>query len=204
MKLKSIVKDHFFSGVLILAPLLVIMFVFHWIFGGLVAWIDEGPVNWVLQDPHHFLRPVLRYAFLLLSLGIGFAVISIVGFLSKFYLGKKVVEFLGEIIEKVPLFGTIYTSLVQLLRTLSNKGGKQFSRVVYVEYPRKDVWAVGFVTGPSKLKGLPKGLLNVFVPCTPNPTSGFHLLVSEKEVIESDLKVDEAFRLILSLGMVHD
>ena len=70
-----------------------------------------------------------------------------------------------------------------------------------IEYPRKDVWAVAFVTGNAKLKGIPEGYLSVYIPTVPNPTSGFHLMVSEKEVKESGLKVDDAFKLILSLGV---
>ena len=98
---------------------------------------------------------------------------------------------------------SIYGALEQLLHTLAQGGGAQFRRVVYIEYPRKDVWALAFVTGPARAPGFPDGYLNVYVPTTPNPTSGFHLLVAEAEVRPSELSVEEAFKTILSLGIAQ-
>ena len=129
--------------------------------------------------------------------------ISLLGLFSKLYFGKKALELFGEQVQRIPVVGTIYSSLDQLLKTLATGGGKQFSRVVYVEYPRVGVWAVAFVTGPVVSKTLPEGFLNVFIPTVPNPTSGFHLIVKESEVKETHMKVEEAFKLILSLGIAQ-
>ena len=128
------------------------------------------------------------------------------GLFSRLYFGKKVFEWLKEGMQKIPFFGSIYSSLEQLISAISSSGGKQFNRVVFIEYPRKEVWAVAFVTGSAKLKGIPPGYLSVYMPTVPNPTSGFHLMVKEDSVVESGLKVDDAFKLILSLGvaMPHD
>jgi uncharacterized membrane protein len=97
----------------------------------------------------------------------------------------------------------VYSALDQLLRTLANGGGQQFNRVVYIEYPRKGLLAIAFVTGPARGPAVPPGHLNVYVPTTPNPTSGFHLIVPENEVRESLLKVEDAFKTILSLGLAQ-
>ncbi len=167
-----------------------------------MVWIDHVPMPWFLEaDAHGALRTLLRFVILFSVLGIGFAALSVVGFTSKFYLGKQVWKFIGDVASRIPVLGAIYGTLDQLIRTLSSSGSKQFSRVVYLEFPRKDVWVVGFVTGPIHLKGFSEGYLNVFVPAVPNPTSGFHLIVREAEVRDSGLRVDEAFKMILSLGV---
>ncbi len=191
-KIKLIIKDHFLSGLIVLAPILIVLIVFQWIFGGMVEAIHQvtGPVSPIFD--------LLILGGVLLS---GVVIVSLVGFFSRLYFGKKVFEWLKEGIEKIPFFGSIYSTLEQLFNAVSSKGGKQFSRVVYVEYPRKDVLAVAFVTGHATMKGIPPGFISVFIPTVPNPTSGFHLMVTESEVIESGLKVDEAFKLILSLGV---
>ncbi len=201
--LKSIIKDHFLSGLLILAPILIVIVVFNWVFGGMIAWIESVPLHWIFGDQRNEIAGIVRFL-----LVIGFALsmvflVSGIGFFSRMYFGKRVFEWIKEGIVKVPLFGPIYSSLSQLFEAISSSGGKQFNRVVFIEYPRKGIYAVAFVTGQAEMKGIPRGYLSVYVPTVPNPTSGFHLMVSETEVIESGLKVDEAFKLILSLGVAH-
>ena len=200
-KLQNIIKEHFLSGLLVLAPILIVGIVFQWIFGGLLNWIENVPLHWFFED---FGGLVVAFVRLLIMFGIifgGIFVSSSVGFFSRLYFGRKLFQWLKEGIEKIPFFGAIYSSLDQLFSAISSSGGKQFSRVVFIEYPRKDVWAVAFVTGDADFKGIPQGYISVFIPTVPNPTSGFHLMVRESEVKESGLKVDEAFKLILSLGV---
>jgi uncharacterized membrane protein len=200
-KFTTIIKEHFLSGLLIIAPLMIVLIVFFWIFGGVLGWIENVPLKLIFNSAD---KDVAGFIRLLLSISIllsGVVLVSLVGFFSRLYFGKKLFQWLGEGVEKVPFFGPIYASLRQLFSAISSSGGKQFSRVVYFEYPRKDVWALGFVTGHATLKGIPPGYLSVFIPTVPNPTSGFHLMVKETEVVESGLKVDEAFKLILSLGV---
>ena len=127
--------------------------------------------------------------------------ISFVGWVSKQYLGKRILKFVSEIIEHIPVIRSVYSALDQLFRTLGSGGGQQFSRVVYVEYPRKDCWALAFVTSPAR--GPESKHLNVYVPTTPNPTSGFHLIVPEADVRGSGLSVEDAFKTILSLGIAQ-
>jgi uncharacterized membrane protein len=196
-----IVKDHFLSGLLVLAPILIVAVVFQWIFGGIMAWMEEGPFRIFFDNPAGEVAGLFRILLMLGVLLAGVMIISGIGFFSRLYFGRKVFEWVKEGIEKIPFFGSIYSSLNQLFAAVSPNGGKQFNRVVFIEYPRKDCFAVGFVTGQAAFKGLPPGCISVFVPTVPNPTAGFHLMVRESEVIESGLKVDEAFKLILSLGV---
>lgn len=200
-QIKSIVQDYFLAGLLILAPLFVVGMVIHWFFGGIIGWIETYPLHWMFEDEPNQLAGIIRFLLICSVIaGIVF-LISVIGFLSRLYLGVKTFQWMREAIERIPVFGAIYSSLDQLLKAISSTGGKQFSRVVFVEYPRRGAWAVAFVTGPAKFKGIPPGHLSIFLPTVPNPTSGFHLMVPETEVIESGLRVDEAFKLILSLGV---
>lgn len=199
--IKSIIKGYFLAGLLVLAPLLVVLIVFQWVFGGLWNWIDQVPVRMIFADQSSDVAGLVRFLIMIGLLLGGVLLVSTIGFVSRLYFGKKMFEWLKEGIEKVPLFGPIYSSLDQLFKAISSGGGKQFNRVVFLEYPRKEVWTVAFVTGVADFKGLPPGYLSVYVPTVPNPTSGFYLMVKESEVLESGLKVDEAFKLILSLGV---
>ncbi len=203
-KLKSflkIIRDHFLSGLLVLAPIFIVAFVFQWILGGIMNWMEEGPFRIFFHDPASEIAGAFRFVLMLGILLTGVLLISGVGLFSRLYFGRRLFQWLKEGIEKIPFFGAIYSSLNQLFAAVSPEGGKQFNRVVYVEYPRKDVWAVAFVTGQATLKGIPPGSLSVFIPTVPNPTSGFHLMVKESEVIDSGLRVEDAFKLILSLGV---
>ncbi len=135
---------------------------------------------------------------MILALGI-----SALGWASKQFIGRKILDLLADLIQRIPVLRGVYSSLDQLLKTLVSGNGQQFSRVVYVEYPRKGVWVIAFVTGPAKGPAIPPAHLNIYVPTTPNPTSGFHLIVPETDVRETQMKVEEAFKTLLSLGIAQ-
>ncbi|MBL7717145.1 MAG: DUF502 domain-containing protein [Bdellovibrionales bacterium] len=203
--LRALLRSNLIAGLMIVIPLGVIAWM---VFSagaavlGLREWIpsDYRPENLI---QHEQIADVVNYLigiviFLVLAL-----LISLIGWTSKQYLGKKVFALIAEVIQRIPVLRSVYSALDQLLRTIASGKGQQFSRVVYLEYPRKGTWAIAFVTAPAKGIALGDGYLNVYVPTTPNPTSGFHLLVHESEVKDSHLKVEEAFRMILSLGIAQ-
>jgi uncharacterized membrane protein len=198
-------KSHFFAGLLVLIPL------------GVIAWILIAALR-TLWRVHELLPESLRpesffgneaLATLfngLITIGLTTLLavgVSLLGWGSKHYLGQKVLELIGYMIQRIPVIRSVYSALDQLLRTLTAGGGQQFNRVVYIEYPRKGVWALAFVTGPAHGPAVPAGHLNVYIPTTPNPTSGFHLIVPENEVKESQMRVEDAFKVILSLGIAQ-
>lgn len=196
-QLIDILRKNFLSGIIVFIPMIVVFWIGRSFLGFLWDFIEIIPEE---------LRPTNGFISFVLVLGIGIVLailISLLGLVSKLYFGRITLEFIGEQLQRIPVVGTIYSSLDQLLKTLATGGGKQFSRVVYIEYPRPGVWAVAFVTGPVVSKTLPDGFLNVFIPTVPNPTSGFHLIVRETEVKETHMKVEEAFKLILSLGIAQ-
>ena len=118
------------------------------------------------------------------------------------FLGKKVLKLIDDLFKRIPFLRTIYSAILQMTETFSKKDNKQKS-VVLIEYPRKGVWAVGFATKENKgemAKKTQKNLINVFVPTTPNPTSGFLLMFPIDEVIYLNMTFEEASKFIVSAG----
>ena len=128
--------------------------------------------------------------------------ITIIGGLSLSFLGKKFLEFFNNILKKIPILRTIYSAVGQLTESFTQSNGTQKS-VVILEYPRKGIWVVGFSTKKNEgeiSKKTNEELVNVFVPTTPNPTSGFLLMVPKKDLIYLDMSFEEASRFIVSAG----
>lgn len=203
MKRIQFLKQNFLAGLLVVIPLGVITW---------IAWV----VLRALWRVHQLLPEGLKPEFMMdeswvsyasnavLTLGLTALLavgISVLGWASKQLLGKEILKIIARMIQRIPVIRSVYSALDQLLRTLAAGGGQQFNRVVYVEYPRKGMWTLAFVTGPAL--GLPGKHLNIYVPTTPNPTSGFFLIVAEDEVRESNMKVEDAFKTILSLGIAQ-
>ena len=204
-QLSSLIRSHFFSGMLVGLPL------------GVIAWISLSVLQTLWMLPHilpESWRPEfwisdsnlaeLVNAIIVFALaGCLVLLISLLGWISTQYLGRKALDGLGHLIQRIPVLRSIYSALDQLLRTFTSGSGQQFNRVVYIEYPRKGCWTLAFVTGTARNPQAPGQFLNVYVPTTPNPTSGFHLIIDETEVKDSGMNVEEAFRTILSLGIAQ-
>ena len=128
--------------------------------------------------------------------------ITIIGGLSLSFLGKKILQLFNDLLKKIPILRTIYSAIGQMAETLAPKR-KSKKSVVLVEYPRKGSWAIGFATKDNKgeiSKKINKKLVNVFVPTTPNPTSGFLLMFPKDEIIYLDMNFEEASKFIISAG----
>ena len=129
-------------------------------------------------------------------------IITFVGWLSLSFLGKKFFELFNNLLKKIPILRTIYSAIGQMTESFTKTDEKSKS-VVLIEYPRKDVWVIGFATKENKgiiSKKLEQSLINVFVPTTPNPTSGFLLMVPKKDVIYLDITFEQASKFIVSAG----
>jgi uncharacterized membrane protein len=203
--LSSLIRSYFFSGMLVGLPL------------GVIGWISISVLETLWMLPHilpESWRPEfwladssaaeLVNALIVFGLaGCLVLLISLLGWISTQYLGRKALDMLGHLIQRIPVLRSIYSALDQLLRTFTSGSGQQFNRVVYLEYPRKGCWTLAFVTGPARNPQSQGQFLNVYVPTTPNPTSGFHLIIDESEVRDSGMNVEEAFRTILSLGIAQ-
>lgn len=199
-------RRHFLTGVFVLIPFLAAA----WIIGKVLAalWTLHLLIPEEWKPIYHFDPFVAQVMNFLITVGLTilFAfLVSTLGWISKNVIGAKVLAFLSQLIQRIPIVRAVFSSLNQLLKTMASGDKQQFSRVVYLEYPRKGSYALAFVTSaarsPLAEKNGAEKFINVYVPTTPNPTSGFHLIVSESEVRDSNLSVEEAFKTILSLGI---
>jgi uncharacterized membrane protein len=128
-----------------------------------------------------------------------------IGMLATNIFGRSLVSFSERIVDRIPVVKGIYMLFKQVSDTVLNRDRGAFRQVVLIEYPRKEIWSVAFVTGVSSgevQKVTERKLVNIFVPTTPNPTSGFYILVPEEDMIPLTMTVEEAFKLIISGGMV--
>ncbi len=136
---------------------------------------------------------------------IAIAILLITGMLATNLFGSRLLDFWESVLSRIPLVKTIYNSVKQISTTLLDSERKSFRKVVMLEYPRKDIWSIGFLTNEhvgSQMEGLANEMVAVFVPTTPNPTSGFILLSPMKDVIELDMTVEEGFKFIISMGVI--
>ena len=134
------------------------------------------------------------------------ALLIITGILVTNFLGKKLVALWDAFVSRIPLVRSIHSSVKQVLSTLFTPDGPSFRKVLLVEYPRKGMWSLAFQTAtasPKIKKHLGDELLTIFIPTTPNPTSGFLMVIPQEDAIEMDMTVDEALKMVISLGVVQ-
>ena len=137
-----------------------------------------------------------------LEIALSIIFITLIGFISLSFIGKRVLKIINDLLKKIPVLRTIYSAIGQMTETFANKKGKKKS-VVLVQYPRKGSWAVGFATKDNRgeiSKKTKSNLVNVFIPTTPNPTSGFLLMFPKEEVIYLDMSFEQASKFIVSAG----
>jgi len=136
---------------------------------------------------------------------VGIFILLITGIFAANLFGRRFVQYWESLLGRIPLVRTIYSSVKQVLETLLASDNKSFRKVVMIEYPRKGIWSFGFLTnkGPSVANDrIGRELVSVFVPTTPNPTSGFIMMVPAEDIIELQLTVEEGFKYIISMGVV--
>ncbi len=192
-------KYYFLTGLLVVVPVAMTLLVVRW----LVRFMD-GLLFTVLPEA---LRPEELYGIPVPGIGLiaTLLLILLIGVLAANIFGRSLVTFSERLVDRIPVVKGIYTLFKQVSDTVFKRDRGAFRKVVLIEYPRKGIWAVAFVTGVSEgevQEVTEKRLVNVFVPTTPNPTSGFYILVPDDELIELKMTVEEAFKLIISGGMV--
>ena len=190
--LTLILRNYFITGIVVLIPIGFTLYLTKFIIGFSSKIIPQN------INPNNY----LPYSIPGIEIIISILFITLVGGLSLSFFGKKILKFIDDLFKRIPLLRTIYTAISQMTETFSNKDSDKKS-VVLIEYPRKGVWAVGFATkentGEMAVKTKQK-LINVFVPTTPNPTSGFLLMFPIDEVIYLNMTFEEASKFIVSAG----
>ena len=190
--LTLVLRNYFITGVVVLIPIGITLYLTKF-FVGISSKIIPENIN-----PNNY----LPYAVPGLEILISVIIITIVGGLSLSFLGKKILKLIDDLFKRIPFLRTIYSAILQMTETFSNSKNDKKS-VVLIEYPRKGVWAVGFATKENKgemAQKTGKNLINVFVPTTPNPTSGFLLMFPIEDVIYLNMSFEDASKFIVSAG----
>ena len=186
------VRNYFFTGVVVLIPIGFTLYLSIFLINISTNLIPSG------LNPNSY----LPYSIPGLEIFLTIIFITIIGGLSLSFLGKKFLQIIDDLFKRIPILRTIYSAIGQMTESFTNQEGNKKS-VVLVEYPRKNCWAVGFATkeneGEIKNK-TNKELINVFVPTTPNPTSGFLLMFPKEEVLYLNMSFEEASKFIVSAG----
>ena len=185
-------RNDFIAGVVVLIPIAITVYLTLFIIK-ISSKILPKELN-----PNHYLPYDIPGVEIIISI----ILITFIGWLSLSIIGKKLLEIFNNILKRIPILRTIYSAFEQMLE-IFNKSDRNTKNVVLVEYPRKGSWAVGFATKENKSEISHKSkqnLINVFVPTTPNPTSGFLLMFPKEEVIYLDMSFEEASRFIVSAG----
>ena len=186
------IRNNFIAGVVVLIPIGITIY-FTLFIVSISSKILHKEIN-----PNHY----LPYDIPGVEIIIAVALITLIGWLSLSFIGKRLLNLLNNILKRIPILRTIYSAIVQMTETFT-KGDEKEKSVVLVEYPRKGSWAVGFATKENSgeiANRIKKNLVNVFVPTTPNPTSGFLLMFPKEDVIYLDLTFEEASKFIVSAG----
>ena len=213
--MKKYLKSSFYAGSIALLPVVLTLYITSLIAGSAINFIKDSffikfMVDYVFslesvttrQEAEFYIKPVI-YLLSLVGIALG---IALIGAGLKFVIGKKIADILDKTFNRIPVIKSIYTTINQIIHLLSSDKSNSYKQVVLVEYPRDGIFSLGFLTSDLSrdLSYLSKDfeLVNVFIPTSPNPTSGMFLMVPKNEVNFLDMKVEEAVKLIVSGGAV--
>lgn len=198
--LLALLRSNFLAGLVVVAPIGITV----WLIWTLTGWMDSWvlpmiPARW---RPEHYVGINLR--------GLGVVVFLLftvlIGWMAKGWLGRSMLRTGEQIVARMPIIRSVYGGLKQIAETILSQSEARFDRACLIEYPRKGLWGVGFVAGPAKgeiLAHSSEDLIAVFVPTTPNPTSGFLIYTPARDVVFLDMSIEDAAKLVISAGLVY-
>jgi uncharacterized membrane protein len=202
-RLKQDLKNDLIAGLLVVIPLATTI----WLTYTIATWVIDFLTRIPKQlNPFDGLHPIL-VSVLNFVVGLAVPLLSIlfIGLMARNIAGRWLLDFGERLLQAIPLAGSIYKTLKQLLETILRDSSGKFRRVVLVEYPRRGIWSLGFVTGAigkEVQSHFSSEMLSVFIPTTPNPTTGWYAVVPESEVITLSMPIEDAFKVIISGGIV--
>lgn len=192
-------KRYLITGLLIWVPLVITVWVIHLIVGALDQSLRLLPADWQPQALFGFQVPGMGVALTLI-------IILMTGVIGGNLLGQKLVLWWEALLARIPVVNSVYNSVKQVSDTLFSSSGQAFRKALLVQYPRQGAWTIAFLTGTpggDAARKLPEGdYVSVYVPTTPNPTSGFFLMLPRQDVVELEMSVDDALKYIISMGVV--
>ncbi|MDB2407528.1 DUF502 domain-containing protein [Jannaschia sp.] len=199
-------RNNFLTGLVVIAPIGLTT----WLIWTVIGWFD----SWVLPFIPRGSRPDIwlleRFGLDVDIRGIGVAFFLLftltVGWIVKGYIGRSILRWAENLVQKTPVIRSVYGGLKQIAETILNQDQQSFEKACLVEYPRKGIWAIAFISTTAKGEVAARAaqpMLSVFLPTTPNPTSGFLLFVPEEDVIMLDMSVEDSAKLVISAGLVY-
>ena len=194
-------RTYFLTGLILVAPAYITISLTWWF----INWVDDlvRPFIPIAYQPETYLPVKIPGTGLIIA----FVTLTLFGFLTANFVGRKLVELSENILNRMPVIRPIYNSLKQIFQTLFAKGGSSFRRVGLIEFPSRGMWSLVFLSNPASPEiatRLPDTEhVAAFMPCTPNPTTGFFFYVARRDVIDLDITVEAAMTLLMSAGMVQ-
>jgi len=187
-----------FSGLLVLVPLIITLWVLEWVISTLDLTLHILPASW---QPDRWLGLHIP------GLGVVFALVVVLGIgaMASNFIGNQLVAWWHALLHRIPVVRSIYSGVKQVSDTLFSEKGNAFRQAVLVQWPREGMWSIGFVTGTpggELPKHLPGEYVSVFVPTTPNPTGGYFVMLKKSDCLVLDMSVDEALTYVISMGVI--
>ena len=203
-------RNSFLTGLVVIAPVALTI----WLIWSVIGWIDGFVLPFIpnLYHPDNILNTLFGQDVAINIRGLGVVIFllftTFVGWIAKGFLGRSLIRFGENLVRRMPVVRSIYSGVKQIAETVFAQSDRSFEKACLIEYPRKGIWAIGFIStdakGEVKYKVKAQSdLLSVFVPTTPNPTSGFMLFFPRSDVIELDMSIEDAAKLVISAGLVY-
>ena len=203
-------RNSFLTGIVVIAPVGLTV----WLIWTVIGWVDGFVLPFVPNSyqPETIIKQIFgeESQMNIRGLGVIFFLVftTFVGWIAKGFIGRFFIRNAETLVHRMPVVRSIYSGVKQIAETVFAQSDRSFEKACLVQYPRKGIWAVGFIStvakGEVKSKAVSKGqLLSVFVPTTPNPTSGFLLFFPEQDVIQLDMSIEDAAKLVISAGLVY-
>lgn len=194
-------RNYFFTGLVVAAPIGITVYIGWWF----ITFVDDSikPLIPAIYNPETYLESVSIPG---LGLIFVFAFLVILGALTANLFGRALIRFGERIVDRMPVIRSVYGTLKQIFETVVAQDSKSFTDVVLVEYPRKGIWAIAFVSAENTSEiqtRMDDEVINLFLPTTPNPTSGFLLFVPKKDLVYLDMTTDQAAKYVISAGLVN-
>ena len=203
-------RTSFLTGIVVIAPVALTL----WLIWSVIGWFDGMVLPFVpdAYRPEKILNTFFGYDLNLNIRGVGVVVFlvfaTLVGWLAKGLIGRSFIKYAENLVNRMPVVRSFYSGIKQIAETVFAQQERSFEKACMIEYPRKGIWAIGFISTTAKGEIAERNSLNgpmvsVFVPTTPNPTSGFLLFFPKADVIELDMSIEDAAKLVISAGLVY-
>jgi len=204
------IRANFYTGLAVVLPVVISIAIVSWLFGSVANMTDKLLffLKYFLEKPQLYANGVsgeMHWYWSMLALLLSVLLLSLVGCLARYYFGRKLIQWMELVLYRIPLLNKIYGALKQINEAFTNNNRSSFKQVVMLEFPRPGLYSVGFITSTHHQEVQAKtkeNVVSVFIPTTPNPTTGFLILVPEEKLTRLEMPVADGIKFIISLGSV--